>query len=211
MDKLQKHRLAYKQALKDNKVATIIYEKACITSIVSAALLNQEPKQMQQARAVIAELSALADHFDSTGKPGDRWRALTEVLTQALESGKPLQQLRLVLPTSVSGKIIEHIQENPGIRQDNLAKNLKKSPSHISNEIKKLENAGLIYRLKRGGHNELFLSVLGKETMDSLVAETNTPNTIHQPLKFDYLDPLRTSTENKKALSDQLFKMAVNG
>lgn len=172
MDALSQHCNAYKQALQAKDDNALLREKAWLTTATTSALLEQDDKLMHNIRACCADLSALADRFDTTGKPGDRWRALGDVLTLALESGKPLEQLRLVLPSTVGSLIMKHIKEHPGITPTELSRRCQKEPNHIANEIKKLENAGLIHCLKRGRNREIFLSMLGKETLDSIAPLT---------------------------------------
>ncbi|MCX7093291.1 MAG: winged helix-turn-helix transcriptional regulator [Methylobacter sp.] len=168
MNKLSQHRDTYKQALRSGDSKALLQEKAWLTAAAASALLNQDIQAMQQVRACCADLSSLADHFDNTGKPGDRWRTLGDVLTLALGSGRPLEQLRLALPTTVSGLILKRIKDQPGITPTELSQHCDKKPNHIANEVKKLENAGLIDRLKRGNKHELFLSILGKEALDTV-------------------------------------------
>lgn len=168
MNNLIQHRDTYKQALQTKDANALLREKAWLTAAAASALLEQDTEAMRRVRACCADLSSLADRFDSTGKPGDRWRTLGDMLTLALESGKPLEQLRLVLPSTVGGLMMKHIEKEPGITPTELSRRCQKQPSHTANEIKKLENAGLIYRFKRGKSHELFLSILGKEALDSV-------------------------------------------
>lgn len=166
MNSAFQHRDAYKQALKDTDMASLLSEKAWLTTLATSALLNQETAAMSEILACCADLAPLADHFDLTGKPGDHWRAISDVLSVAMRSGKPLQQLRLVLPSTVSGLLIKHIYDQPGITAKELATRSQKTPPHISNEIKKLENERLIYRIKKGREHEIFLSKLGKDIFE---------------------------------------------
>ncbi len=168
MGNLIQHRDIYKQALQSKDDNVLLREKAWLTTAAASALLEQDTEAMRRVRACCADLSALADRFDTTGKPGDRWRALGDVLTLALESGKPLEQLRLVLPNTVGGLMMKHIKDQPGITPTELSQRCDKQLNHISNEIKKLENAGLIHCFKRGKNKEIFLSILGKEALDSV-------------------------------------------
>ncbi|MGZ8158673.1 MAG: hypothetical protein ACXWT1_19990 [Methylobacter sp.] len=168
MNNLTQHRDTYKQALQTKDDDVLLREKAWLTAAAASALLEQDSEAMRRVRGCCADLSSLADRFDSTGKPGDRWRTLGDLLTLALESGKPLEQLRLVLPSTVGGLMMKHIENQPGITPTELSRRCEKQPNHTANEIKKLENAGLIYRFKRGRSHELFLSILGKEALDSI-------------------------------------------
>ncbi|EGW21135.1 MarR family winged helix-turn-helix transcriptional regulator [Methylobacter tundripaludum] len=207
MDNLTKHLDAYKFALQTKDENILLHEKACLTAAATSALLEQDSKDMRSIRACCANLSSLADRLDTTGKPGDRWRTLGDVLTLALESGKPLEQLRLVLPSSVGGLMMKHIKERPGITPTELAQSFEnpKQLSHISNEIKKLENAGLIHCLKRGKNKELFLSVLGKEALDRVAPLKIVPQ---QESKRDY-----KHIDNRRVVSGlpqlSLFKMTA--
>ncbi len=182
MNSAFQHRDAYKQALKDKDQASLLNEKAWLTTLATSALLNQETAAMSEILACCADLAPLADHFDLTGKPGDHWRAISDVLSVAMRSGKPLQQLRLMFPSTVSGLLIKYIYDQPGITAKELATRSQKTPPHISNEIKKLENERLIYRIKKGREHEIFLSKLGKDIFEDtrqvkLATEQKTPRT----------------------------------
>ncbi len=212
MGPLSEHRDVYKQALQSKDEDALLREKTCLTTAAASALLEQDAEAMRRIRACCADLSALADRFDSTGKPGDRWRTLGDVLTLALESGKPLEQLRLVLPSTVCGMIMKQIKDRPGITPTELSHCFEnpKQKSHISNELKKLENAGLIYRFKRGKNHELFLSVLGKEAMDSIAPLRSVPTSSQQEPKRDY--PYTNPDRMDRLGQPQLpFPINVNG
>ena len=184
------HRDAYKQALRSKDEASLLSAKAWLTTTAASAMLNQETAEMSQILACCADLAPLADHFDFTGKPGDHWRALSDVLSLAMRSGKPLQQLRLALPSTVSGLLIKHIDNKPGITSKELADRCQKTAPHISNEIKKLESAGLIYRKKHGREHTLFLSKLGKDTFEK--TKPVTPIAAQKSeTTYPYLDPDR--------------------
>lgn len=190
MEDIFQHRDAYKKALKTQDSSAMLKEKVWLTAAAAAALLEQDAEAMRGVKACCADLSALADRFDETGKPGDRWRTLGDMLSLALESGKPLQQLRLVLPSTVSGLIMTHINKKPGITPTELTERCLKSKTHIANEIKKLESAGLIHSFKRGTNKELFLSILGKAALDSL----SPSNLVTRPStnwEYKHMDPER--------------------
>ncbi|GAB6140480.1 hypothetical protein JCM14076_12090 [Methylosoma difficile] len=203
MDKITEHCDSYKKALQNQDEATLHREKAWLTAAATSALLQQDAQAMQRIKACCGELSALADHFDNTGKPGDRWRALGDVMTLALDSGKPLEQLRLVLPSTVSGLLMTHIQKEAGITPTKLSERCGKEKNHVSNEIKKLESAGLIYRFKRGRNHELFLSALGAEALAD-VAPMKTiidnPNLQKQKREYPYIDNNRIAQMGKPQL-----------
>jgi DNA-binding transcriptional ArsR family regulator len=171
MNKIEKHLEAYKQALREKNETTIFQEKAWLREAVAWALLHQDEQTMKIVRAFCADLAPLTDLFDETAKGGDCWRYFGEVLSLFLENNKPLAQLRCALPNTVSGKILKEIQAQAGITPSALCKRLSKSDTHISNELKKLEKAGLIYRFRENKSYELFLSVLGKEALDSVTPE----------------------------------------
>ncbi|POZ50795.1 MarR family transcriptional regulator [Methylovulum psychrotolerans] len=194
MDNLAEHRDNYRQALKNKDFATVRREKAWLTTAAASALLAQDAEAMQAIRACCADLSGLADHHDESSKLGDRWRTLGELMTLALASGKPLEQLRLVLPSTVSGLAMTRIKQQPGITPTELVEQCAKSASHIANELKKLEDAGLIYRLKRGKSHEVYLSVLGKETLNNVAAvkSIEPPKTLpKEERKYPYVNKCR--------------------
>jgi DNA-binding MarR family transcriptional regulator len=198
----------YKQALRNKDETVLFAEKAWLTTMVAYAMLNQETTDMNQILACCADLAPLADHFDFTGKPGDHWRALSDVLSLAIQSGKPLQQLRLVLPSTVSGLLIKHIHNHPGVTAKELADRLNKKPPHIANEIKKLENAGLIYRRKQGRELEIFLSKLGKDAFDAtkpvkLVVVQKSERT------YPHADPNRLDNFNRCGKPELFFNQAM--
>ncbi len=190
MDKTIPHRDAYITALKSHDEASLLLEKAWLTTAATAVLLEQETDKIREMRAFIADLAPLADRLDMTGKPGDRWRALGDVLTLALESGKPLEQLNLVLPSQVSGLLVKHIDKQPGITQNELGARCGKNPSHVSNELKKLEHAGLIYRKKQGRENALFLTRLGNETLKN-IEPVEPVLSVTPEAKLPYVDAIR--------------------
>jgi len=203
MKNITEHCDSYKKALQNQDETTLHSEKAWLTTAATSALLQQDAQAMQRIKACCGELSALADHFDNTGKPGDRWRALGDVMTLALDSGKPLEQLRLVLPSTVSGLLMTHIQKEAGITPTKLSERCGKEKNHVSNEIKKLENAGLIYRFKRGRSYELFLSSLGAEALADVApmkAVVNNPNLPKPKGGFFYGDKSRIEIFSKQKL-----------
>lgn len=200
MNNLSQHHDLYKQALKDNQRDALLQEKAWLTTAATSALLEQDVEAMRRVRACCADLSSLADHFDTTSKPGDRWRTLGDILTLALESGRPLEQLRLALPSTVGGLILKHIKEHPGITPTELSERCKKQPNHIANELKKLENAGLIDRLKRGKSHELFLSIFGKQALDS-IAPLKTISQQQSKREFHHLNDERITALNNPKLA----------
>lgn len=168
MNALSKHCDRYKKAMQDKELSILQQEKNWLVSAVAAAVLHQDNGDLSALRSQLSELAALADRFDPTAKPGDRWRALSEVMMIAQESSLPLEQLRLVLPNKLTGLMMKRIRDEPGITPVQLAKDCAKQLNHISNELKKLDKALLIHRLRKGRSQHLYLSALGKETLDSL-------------------------------------------
>ncbi|MDD2739695.1 MAG: MarR family transcriptional regulator [Methylomonas lenta] len=202
------HRDAYKQALRSKDEASLLIEKAWLTTTAASAMLNQETVELSEILACCSDLAPLADHYDFTGKPGDHWRALSDILTLAMQSGKPLQQLRLVLPSTVSGLLIKHINDQPGITSKALADRCQKTAPHISNEIKKLERAGLIYRKKHGRERALFLSKLGKDALD----DTKPIKIVvgdRSPLSFPHADQDRLNKLTHSGMPTLPFSQAM--
>jgi DNA-binding MarR family transcriptional regulator len=168
MDTLSKHCQRYKNAMHDKDIVILQQERNWLVSAVASAMLRQEDSELSALRGQLSELAALADRFDPTARPGDRWRALSEIMMIAQESSLPLEQLRLVLPNKLTGLMMKHIRQEPGITPAQLAQRCAKQPNHISNELKKLDKALLIHRLRQGRSQHLYLSASGKETLDSL-------------------------------------------
>ena len=135
MDAFLKHCDRYKKAMQDKELSVLQQEKNWLVSAVASAVLRQEESELSALRSQLSELAALADRFDPTAKPGDRWRALSEVMMIAQESSLPLEQLRLVLPNQVTGLMMKHIRDEPGITPALLAARCAKQPNHISNEL----------------------------------------------------------------------------
>lgn len=211
MDALLEHQAAYKLALNNQDTDALLREKAWLTTAATSALLEQDSDAMRKIRACCADLSSLADHYDCTGQPGDRWRALGDVLTVALDSGKPLVCLRLALPASVSGMLLQKIDQHPGLTPTALAQHCQKSTTHVSNELKKLEEAGLIDRLKRGKNIELFISIIGKAALASVAPSTETQSQAPAVMAsradasndYAYADPSRLAAYNNSCLPFQ--------
>jgi DNA-binding MarR family transcriptional regulator len=168
MDTLSKHCQRYKNAMHDKDIGILQQERNWLVSAVASAMLRQEDSELSALRGQLSELAALADRYDPTARPGDRWRALSEIMMIAQESSLPLEQLRLVLPNKLTGLMMKHIRQEPGITPAQLAQRCAKQPNHISNELKKLDKALLIHRLRQGRSQHLYLSGSGKETLDSL-------------------------------------------
>ncbi len=208
MDALNYHRDAYRNALKDQNTTQICAEKAWLTALAAQALLKQDNAEIRAILASYADLAGLADHFDTTGKPGDRWRAINELLTLALESGKPLQQLRLVMPSTVSGSIMSHIDNTPGITPSEIVERCSKKNSHIANELKKLEKNGLCYRLKQGREHKVFLSKLGKDMLDSIKPIKLIATTPKR--EFEHANPERVKKFNNPQTTHQVLLRAVS-
>jgi hypothetical protein len=194
MDTLGQHCQQYKIAMQDKDLVALQAEKNWLVSAVAAAVLRQENAELSLLRSQLSELAPLADRFDPAGKPGDRWRALAEIMMIAQESSMPLEQLRLVLPSKVTGLMMKHIRDEPGITPTELAQRCAKQANHISNELKKLDNALLIHRLRKGRSEALYLSVLGKEALDRLSPMQPTPA---RQVSYPHANPDRLATLEK--------------
>lgn len=166
---LQTHLTALRQALLDHEGRVVREQQDWLTGAVAAALLNQDQDAMQVLRAGLVGLIPIADKYASGG-PGERWRALGEVLQACADTHKPLEQVRLAESDRLSGLIIRQINRNPGITPSVLAEKLEKSRSHISNELKALYREGLINGISRGRATHLYLSGVGKDVLDSFSA-----------------------------------------
>lgn len=204
MDKLTHHRDAYRQALQQQDNAALNQEKRWLTSAVAAAVLNQDIQTINALRATLADLPALADRFDATGKPGDRWRALTDMLHVAAESALPLEQLRLTAPGKLSGLILKHIQTQPGITPKQLAECCAKEPNHIANELKKLDQIGLIHKQRQGRNQHIYLSAQGKTALETL-APVKIVATTGNHAKLPHIDNERLKKLGEKPVLPAIF------
>ena len=104
-------------------------------------------------------------------------------------------------PSRVSGLILRKINQNPGITPSALGKDLHKTPSHISNELKELYKEGLLEKLTRGRITCLYLSGIGKDVLNSFTAMRSLPkgtNAMHPQRNYPYSDPNRTKNPSTK-------------
>jgi DNA-binding transcriptional ArsR family regulator len=204
MDKLPHHCEAYKKALQANDIEGIHEAKTWLTSAAATAILKQDTAAVRALRARLTELAGVADHFDITGKPGDRWRTLADILYVAAENSPPAEPLRLVPPGKLSGSILKHIREQAGLTPNELAQRCQKNHSHISNELKKLESAGLIRKVRKGRNQHLFLSAPGREALDGRApsAGDREPPTVNYP----HADPERLNKLGENPRLPHLFQ-----
>jgi DNA-binding MarR family transcriptional regulator len=209
MDKLTLHRDAYRQALQQQDAACMDSEKRWLTAATAEALMEQDMIAINALRAHLAELIAPADRFDLTGKPGDRWRTLTDLLYVAAESALPLEQLRLAAPGKLSGLILKQVQKQPGITSGELAERCQKEPNHIANELKKLDRAGLIHKQRRGRNQHVYLSTEGKAALDTLAPVQLAPP---QPVAIQarHVDPQRAAILEQYGPSNILQKAMLD-
>lgn len=155
-----------RDALLDHDEPAIRLHRDWLVGAIAAALLDQDVMAMRALRAELAGLIAITDKH-SQGGPGERWRALSELLQACADTYKPLEQMRLAQPDRLSGIILRHISRESGITPSILAEKLKKKRSHISNELNALEKEGLIYKLSEGRNTYLYLSGIGRNVLAS--------------------------------------------
>lgn len=161
----------YKTALKNQDNAVLLKTKECLLENVAWALMEQDNASLKYLRGICANLAPLADHFDNTSKNGDSWRTLNNLLRLFNENVKPLEQLRLAFPNTISGKILRIIKSNAGITQPQVAKLLNIESPQITEVVVQLSDANLIVMLKRDKEYEFYLSNIGKNILEDL-----TPN-----------------------------------
>lgn len=84
-----------------------------------------------------------------------RWATLMDLLRDAARMPSLADELRAVkLPEegSAAWRILDQLRTGPARNKD-LAQALGTSPSHVSNETRRLEEAGLVDRVPGGGRN----------------------------------------------------------
>ena len=131
--------------------------QAWLMGEIASALQAQDRDKMMELRGHLANLIPLADHHGS-GKPGDRWRAVWELLQACSATHRPLEQYRLAEPGRLSGLILAQIKRQPGITPSELAGDLKKQANQISNELRRLRDEGLVHRVPEGAQRQYFLT-----------------------------------------------------
>ncbi len=138
----------------------------------AAGLLNQDGDTLADLRAAVADLAPVADHY-GPGKPGDRWRAVWELLHAIGATTRPLEQLRLAYPERVSGQLLRLIRDRPGISPREMVESLGKKANHVSNALRGLIDQGLVDRVTRGREVDYYLTGAGREALaDEASAQT---------------------------------------
>jgi DNA-binding MarR family transcriptional regulator len=130
----------------------------------AAGLLNQDGETLADLRAAVADLVAVADRY-GPGKPGDRWRAVWELLHAIGATTRPLEQLRLAHPQRVSGQLLQLIRDRPGISPSEMVQCLGKKANHVSNALRGLIDQGLVDRVTRGREVDYYLTGTGREAL----------------------------------------------
>ncbi len=161
---LEHHILTLRQALLDGNSTEAETAKNWLMGEAAAALLHQDATGMNALRAHLADLAPLADKYGD-GRPGDRWRAVWELLHACGETVRPLEQARLARPSQLSGLILRHIRDDEGITPSELGARVNKKPNHVSNTLRILAEQGLLYRVPQGKKNRYYLSEMGREIL----------------------------------------------
>ncbi|MFA7243450.1 MAG: MarR family transcriptional regulator [Sulfuricellaceae bacterium] len=160
MDKLEDHLALLRAALIDQDQAAATREQHWLMGALSAALLQQDQAAMMTLRGHLADLAPLADHYGDA-LPGERWRAAWEILLDFTETIRPLEQVRLAAPGQLSGLLLRHISDTPGITPSELARRVGKEPNHISNTLRALSDQGLVQRVPAGRNSFYHLAAMG--------------------------------------------------
>jgi hypothetical protein len=161
-------------ALIDGDPAAVENLQGWLMGECAAGLLNQDGESLAELRAAVADLAPVADRY-GPGKPGDRWRAVWELLHAIGQTSRPLEQIRLARPERVSGQLLRLIRDQPGIAPGEMAKSLGKQANHVSNALRGLIDQGLVHRVARGREVNYYLSETGRE---ALVDETPAQETV---------------------------------
>ena len=154
-----------RQALLSGDSESVEAPQAWLMGEIAGALQAQDRAAMMELRGYLANLIPLADHHGS-GKPGDRWRAVWELLQACSASHQPLEQYRLAEASRLSGLILVRIKRQPGITPSELGKNLEKKANQISNELKRLREEGLVHQVPEGAQRRYFLTTAARTLLD---------------------------------------------
>ncbi|MEW8552636.1 MAG: helix-turn-helix domain-containing protein [Candidatus Thiodiazotropha sp.] len=166
-EKLASHVESLCSALREHNGQEVLIHQDWLTGTVAAALMDQDAKAMRALRRNFTRLGSLADKYASGG-PGERWRALSEVLQACGDTFRPMEQLRLANPDLLSGKALLAIAHNPGISQKELGDKLDVSEGRSSTLAKELEREGLTYRVKIGKEKRQYLAIRSDDPLAKL-------------------------------------------
>lgn len=168
---------AFRLALIDNDEPGAAPLQSWLMGKAASAMLHQDTESLLALRAALADLPPVADRF-GTGRRGDRWRAVWELVDALCETPRPLEQVRLSKATQVSGQVLQLIGDQPGICPGDIARQLGKRGPHVSNVLRSLMDQGLVHRLAEGRTGRCFLTSTGREMLAAMLpsaAETAPP------------------------------------
>jgi hypothetical protein len=185
----QAHARALVDALIDADPDAVKTHQDWLMGECAAGLLDQDGATLAELRAAVADLAPVADRYGQ-GLPGDRWRAVWELLHAIGAASRPLEQRRLARPERVSGRLLRLIRETPGISPGRMATALGKQTNHVSNALRGLLDQGLVQRLPRGREVNYYLTETGREALADeapaeLVAEAPPDNARTLPFVAD--------------------------
>ncbi len=155
-----------REAMFDGDLEVVEKQRRWLTGQAAMALLNQDAEMLLFLAGRFAVLSDLADQCELPSRPGDSWQMLRDVLFSCAKTSKPLERIRLADVNKLSGRILRHIQDAKGITPKEIIELTGKSDTHISNELKKLNDEGLINRLPYGNTKWILLTKKGRELME---------------------------------------------
>lgn len=155
---------ALSDALIDGDGTAAATHRAWLMGEIAAGLLHQDGATLMELRAAVADLAPLADHYGEGG-PGERWRAVWELLYAIGQTSRPLEQARLARAETMPGQLLRLIRDTPGISPGEMAKALGKQANHVSNALRGLIDQGLAFRLPRGREVNYYLSETGREAL----------------------------------------------
>ena len=143
---LKKFIWEYKNSLKelsqwineDYHNARIPKIKKKIIEIISTAISNQNVQMLKEARGLLANLAPLADHFDSQWQKWDSLRLFWEITNLFLQNNRPLEQLKLCLPKTKSGKLLLYIKYYSWKTLSELISIIQKNNNNFNKELKKI-------------------------------------------------------------------------
>lgn len=158
---LKKRAQDLRLALMDGDQDAAAKLQAWLMGEVAAGLIEQESEVLLDLRAAIADLPQVADRYGD-GKPGDRWRAVWELLYAVGQTTRPMEQQKLMQAETLPGQLLRLIAAQPGIAPTDMGKQLGKERNHVSNTLRALLDQGLVYRVPRGRSAAFYLTPQAK-------------------------------------------------
>ncbi|MFA5994067.1 MAG: hypothetical protein WC823_03855 [Parcubacteria group bacterium] len=139
-ERIKQDVLELRNALIAGNLNLYISKRGCLMGDVATALMEQSEDAMIFLRG------HLADFIPLTKDAGDEryWYAAWELLNAFCNTCRPLEQLRLASPNTISGKVLRLIDATPGVSNRRLASLLKSNVQQIRKIVSDLKKQCLI-------------------------------------------------------------------